>query len=405
MRVIRLDQEPQLFSDRRLTEMLNKSCEGMLAEIAQYEPNQLLNTCVDDLVAYFTDKFSMAPVKISESEIYVDLAQPRSSHQGETLNLPGTIVVLSVPFQGDPKLFSCIPKQYTYNPPHGNISGNTLELSVYRRDHDEQAVRRELGNKLERVQEYVSWINDELEDFKQSLQEKARRHIEARRKKILDDRGLVASLGFPLRKRNDDPTTYVSPVLRRRLIPKPPPASTDPYVPEPALSMEQYEHILDVITKTAIMLERSPKAFKGMDEEDLRDQFLVPLNSHYEGQVTGETFTFSGKTDILVRDGDRSVFVAECKIWRGPKYFSEAIDQLRGQATWRDTKTAILVFNRNKDFSAVLDEIPTTVRKHKSYKRDVEEYSHESGFRFILGHRDDPNRELTLTVLAFEVPK
>lgn len=61
--------------------------------------------------------------------------------------------------------------------------------------------------------------------------------------------------------------------------------------------------------------------------------------------------TLCGKSDILIRDGDRSVFVAECKIWRGSKSLSNAIDQLLGYATWRDTKTAILVFNRNKELS------------------------------------------------------
>jgi len=44
------------------------------------------------------------------------------------------------------------------------------------------------------------------------------------------------------------------------------------------------------------VLERSPKAFAHMEEEHLRDQFLVQLNGHYEGQATGETFNAEGKT-------------------------------------------------------------------------------------------------------------
>jgi hypothetical protein len=38
-----------------------------------------------------------------------------------------------------------------------------------------------------------------------------------------------------------------------------------------------------------------------MREEDLRQHFLVQLNGQYEGQATGETFNFQGKTDILIR--------------------------------------------------------------------------------------------------------
>jgi hypothetical protein len=140
-----------------------------------------------------------------------------------------------------------------------------------------------------------------------------------------------------------------------------------------------------------------------MEEENLRDQFLVPLNSHYEGQATGETFNSAGKTDILIRDGDRCVFIAECKIWRGQKSLSDAIDQLLGYATWRDTKTAILIFNRNKNLGEVLDKIPGILRSHSNSKRELP-YQSETGFRYVLAHKDDPNREITLTVLVFDVP-
>jgi hypothetical protein len=48
------------------------------------------------------------------------------------------------------------------------------------------------------------------------------------------------------------------------------------------------------------VMEQSPHAFATMHEEDLRTYFLVQLNAQYEGQATGETFNFQGKTDILI---------------------------------------------------------------------------------------------------------
>jgi hypothetical protein len=63
-------------------------------------------------------------------------------------------------------------------------------------------------------------------------------------------------------------------------------------------------------------------------EGDLRQVLLVALKPSYPGQVTAETFNFTGKTDILVRHDDRNIFIAECKIWSGAKGFAEAIDQL-----------------------------------------------------------------------------
>jgi hypothetical protein len=182
-----------------------------------------------------------------------------------------------------------------------------------------------------------------------------------------------------------------------------PAASTAAYKPEPVLAVEDYEHILSVMTNMALVMERSPSAFTSMDEEALRSHFLVQLNGHYEGQASAETFNYEGKTDILIRTNGRNIFIAECKYWSGPRQLADTIDQLLGYVSWRDTKVAIVVFNQNKDFSRVLEAIPKAIRGHGNFKRELDQTS-ESRFRYAFSHRDDVNRELTLTVLAFDVP-
>ena len=157
------------------------------------------------------------------------------------------------------------------------------------------------------------------------------------------------------------------------------------------------------MSNMALVMERSPSAFATMDEESLRSHFLVQLNGHYEGQATGETFNYEGKTDILIRVNGRNIFIAECKYWGGPKKLTETIDQLLRYTSWRDTKVAIIIFNRQKSFSRVLETIPQVVKEHQNYKRELGRPS-ETSFRYIFAHRDDPNREMTLAVMAFDVP-
>src|SRR5262249_16674352 len=154
-----------------------------------------------------------------------------------------------------------------------------------------------------------------------------------------------------------------------------------PFDPEPALPEAEYDHILSVISHMTKVIERSPNAFATMREEDLRNHFLVQLNGQYEGQATGETFNFQGKTDILLRVDNRNVFRAECKFWEGPAALTEAIDQVLGYTSWRDTKVALLVFNRRKNLSAVLEKIAPTVAAHPNFVRRVG-YAAETGFRF-----------------------
>jgi hypothetical protein len=214
---------------------------------------------------------------------------------------------------------------------------------------------------------------------------------------------MVAALGFKIKERQNAPKTFVAPEVRRKLSPVMPPASSIPYKPEPALATADYEHILGVMQSMTQVMELSPSAFHDVDEEALRSHFLVQLNGHYQGQATGETFNYEGKTDILVRSEGRNIFIAECKFWSGPKKLIETIDQLLGYSSWRDTKTAVVIFNRNRDFSKVLAAIPETVRQHPQFKRDLPGSS-ETNFRYLFANRDDRNRELYLTVMAFDVP-
>ena len=220
---------------------------------------------------------------------------------------------------------------------------------------------------------------------------------------MLKDRNLLGNLGFKIKAREGQARTYTAPEVRRKLTPSLPAASTTPYKPEPTLANADYEHILNVIQNMVHVMERSPSAFTSMDEESIRSHFLVQLNGHYEGQATGETFNYQGKTDILIRSEGKNIFIAECKFWSGPKKLTETIDQLLGYSSWRDTKVAVIVFNRNKDFSKVLESMQEATKAHGNFKRQRASTS-ETMFHYVFAHRDDPNRELLLTVMAFDVP-
>jgi len=69
----------------------------------------------------------------------------------------------------------------------------------------------------------------------------------ARRGKLLANQNLVAGLGIPLKRRPGAVTTYAAPEIKRRLVPKMPPATTNVFKPEPVLEESEYQHILDVL--------------------------------------------------------------------------------------------------------------------------------------------------------------
>jgi hypothetical protein len=292
---------------------------------------------------------------------------------------------------------------FTLNPPAGKVQNGELVLRIEGTDLTPEQVRAEIDRALVHIENCLINLRTNVQDLNNSIATIARNAIEQRRQKLLGDRSLVSSLGFKMKERQGAPRTYVAPEVRRKLSRALPPASTTPYKPEPTLSVPDYEYILSVIENMAKVMELSPSAFVSMDEESLRSHFLVQLNGHYEGQATGETFNYEGKTDILIRSDGRNIFIAECKYWGGAKKLLETLDQLLGYSSWRDTKVAVIVFNRNKDFSKVLKTIQETTRIHSNCKRDLGPQS-ETNFRYIFSHRDDASREMTLTVLTFDVP-
>lgn len=388
----------------------------MQSEIAGIDANRLLNTNVDELVGYLSEKYGIEVPELIEGEMVVDQREAQRDvsgdpmrrhsydrHQGPIM-VTGTEISLEVPFFGDPQMFQVQPSTHNLNPPRGTVKGNILVATLWGDNLKVDQVRGHIDTWLGEIRQYLQWQRDSFRNFNTALAQQARDAVIRRRDQLLRNQNLVGSLGISLKRRPDAPETYIAPEVRRKLAPKLPPATAGAFKPEPTLEEAQYEHILGVMESMAHVLERSPKAFHNLDEESLRTHFLVQLNGQYEGQATGETFNFQGKTDILVRSGDRNIFIAECKFWGGPAKLMDTVEQLLGYLSWRDSKTAILVFNRNRNFSNVLAAIAQTVMTHPNFRYDDGKRG-ETGFRYRFCHKDDPAKLLHLTVLAFDVPR
>ena len=343
---------------------------------------------------------------VDQREKQIDVSRDRNrgiTDRSKPFYISGSEIEVEIPFTGEVEAFKIQPNPYTFNPPRASVHGSVLTFSISGTNLEASRVRSEIEQTVREIQSYLTNLRANVAELNGQLLGEARIAIEARRRKLLANRNTVASLGFKMKERQNAPKTYLPAGVRKKISPVMPPSSSAPYRPEPTLGAQDYEHILGVMQGMALVMELSPSAFHDVGEEALRSHFLVQLNGHYQGQATGETFNYEGKRDILIRSEGRNIFIAECKFWSGPKKLSETIDQLLGYSSWRDTKTAVVLLNRNRDFSKVLAAIPEAVRAHPQYKKDIPG-STETVFRFLFSNRDDRNRELYLTVMAFDVP-
>lgn len=403
-----------LFVTHDLEYSLRSTMQSMRQEVEGLDENRMLNTAPEDLKRYLVEKYGVTPITLLRDQWYADHQDVQVDvrydqmrwieDRGRPVMIPGERVEVRVPFEGESELFYAKANTYSLNPPRAIIERNELVLRYDTPSDQPRDVRPLVDQTLADIEQHLSWQRSMIDAHNAALPAAAEQAIQQRRSRLLAQSQRAEALGIPIRRREDAPKTYAIPTVRRKAIPTLPLATTAQFKPEPVWTMEMYEQALRIMQDMALVMERSPEAFKSMDEEALRQHFLVQLNGQFEGKATGETFNMSGKTDILLREGDRNVFIAECKFWKGPKAFGEAIDQLLGYATWRDGKAAILVFNRGVETSTVLAGIDSVAKAHSNFKRTLD-WPHESGFRYVFHCNGDKNRELILTVLVFHVPK
>ena len=410
-----MDRPNYLFSQFETFMIQGGIKRSLQEEIAAYYPDKLLNTNVDDLTEYFVQKFSMeTPVlnedsmTVDQKEIQIDVSNDpsRVAHhmQRGPVYVTGTEITLEVPFAGDPSFFNIRPSTFNSMAPLGKLSGNHVVFQMKGDQLQPSQVNDNIQQWLSNIKQHLKWHEDGFRGFNETIERDARLAIDQRRAKLLQSQNLVSGLGISLKRRPNSENTYVAPEIKRKLAPKMPLATPEQFKPEPLLEEYEYQHILSIIENMSKTMERDPSAYYSLGEENIRTQFLVNLNGHYQGSASGETFNFHGKTDIIVRSGDRNIFIAECKFWGGAVQLTSTITQLLGYLSWRDSKAAVIIFNRNKNLSSVLSQIPAIVEAHPNYKSSAGQKSPTS-FRYRFSHKDDPAKVIVITVMAFDVPQ
>jgi hypothetical protein len=265
------------------------------------------------------------------------------------------------------------------------------------------------------VESFKNELSRGVDELRAKIEEANRRMpgfvieaIEARRSEILAERDFLGELSIPVVRDNEEPAPFDAPPPIKRLeTPAGRIKAADAEPPERELQPqldEFYDHILTIIRAVGRGLERSPGSFANADEEALRDQMLVTLNTHYRGATYAEAFNGNGKTDILIRVYDRNAFIGECKWWSGPKALEEALDQLFGYTTWQDSRVALIFYVPTKDITATIEKAKEALGARDEFV-EWQEAGHEGEVRGRVRWPEDPERTATLTSVFVHLPK
>lgn len=416
---MRRSERNYLFADFELSDSLRANQEKIKEQVDNIPKDQFLATPYDDLIEYVINQNTIDPIVLYEdrisasepSECKIDVSRDPQRFirdPSRPYYIDGHEITVEIPFSGDHNLLRAKPNTWSSIFPTGTVTqgrdGLGKIIITFRQPHDAdpRQIKSALDSNINTIKQYIGWSKVQVEAFNQSLPDIVKQAIDFRSEKLKKHNSISDIIGIPLKQKNGAPN--FEPIRVHKKITKPlPPPPKEGLKPVPGITDADYENILKLIRHSGISFEKTPKTFYVHDEEELRDIILSHLNTVYEGEAKGETFNKSGKTDILIEEEGRSAFIAECKIWHGQKSFFEAIDQLLSYLTWRDCKTALIIFNKNNiNFSQILDQVETIVKSHPHFINKVRQKD-ANEWLFKMRAKDDAGLIVQMSVMVFNL--
>ena len=412
------DRPNLLFSELDLRAVLEDVNKRAAEEVDKIPEAQFRQSSDDEVVAHVKSKYEVTPLELHENRMTMETRETEVDVRYDRMRavfdrdrpcmIPAVGVTIEIPFTGDPALWKCQPSTYSLNPPRAHVrsQGNNecghLVFSFTQPADSVQGdkMKKEIDGMLHQIREYLERMRRDVEGCNSGLPAQIQAYVSKRRERLGKFADVAKALNIPLKHKPGTPDVSPLPVKRRLVKPLPAP---DNRPPEPGIRDEDYAFILSVVRHEGRTFEATPRTFAVHNEEELRDIILAHLNGHFQGDATGETFRKSGKTDIRIEDKSRAAFVGECKIWRGAKELTQAVDQLLGYLTWRDCKAALILFNKDvAGFSSIQGKVPEVLREHPKYVREVN--SDQAGeWRFVCHSAEDDQRLVTVHVFLFNL--
>lgn len=428
-----------LFFEPSLEEQLKQRLESVRRHVDEVPEGQFRASTDDQLLQSIEAVMRVEPVALREEgrvmhgeecrvDVSADHRYARFENEQKGVYVPGARVVVSVPFDGEPWILQFRPSTYATVFPRAVVlerkdgeSGGTIALTFEQaldnneqhEQHDQQAhFKTELDRELTLIERYLERARTQVDGYNRRLPGAISKEVKKRRQRLERLAGLSDALGIPP---EPAPASRISVPLPVAALPFPQPARQLESIKEnsplePGVTDESYERVLNVLRHALRTFETTPSTYAKLDEEELRDVLLSHLNSYFQGPVAaGEVFRRSGKTDICVQEQGRAAFVGECKVWGGYKQISGDINQLLGYLTWRDSKAALIVFNKAvAEFSSIVGtadkpgKLPEAVAEHNCFVRRLE-CKHAGEWRYLLRSAEDKKRSVTLHVFAINI--
>ena len=404
---------PYLFNNWHLKDFLDSRKRDLLSSIDNEKLEYLASVDQKEYLDYKNSEFEIQVPTIDEDNIEIDQHEQRVERHNEFYTrigyVDGVVMHVLIPYDGDKKLLQSRPNTYTTMFPQAGINDQyiVIEIGLSMSEIETCDMHQIIQQQIDLIKTYLSYASKDIAEFNSSIKTIAKERMDYQINKYKKICKMNATLPYKIQRYPEAQETYKVPTVVKKIALTKPESHQRKNIPEPSLELNEYDNIIEICSNMSTVMERSPSDFAKMKEETIRSHFLVQLNSQYQGQATGETFNSNGKTDILIRNENQNVFIAECKFWKGKNGYLSTIDQLLGYVTYRDTKTAVFMFVKNKKFTEIFNQMKEVIEEHPNFVKFIESYTPPKGssaFRCEFKNQNDDEKHFYITIMAFCIP-
>lgn len=378
------------FSDKTFEQYYSELFDSIRLKIAAESDNYIITQPTEDLTKYYTSScLNIVEFDFNREEslehqkyiktIYANQREWGFQNEGDLkMECEKIVVKISlVPNKDIAQILSLRTNSISMSvTPEFKINNNQILIEVEIKGYGFNLSNEEISKRILSTKEFIKnhfhSKNSEINTENQKLISRLTQFIDERKQKLDADKKRIGDLinlvKIPL-ARKDDALIKKIQIDRQPFVKRLKPQTTEE---DYQLDREKVVDIIKLIDNQCIQFEKTPRTYDPFGETNLRDLILANLNSIFEGKATGETFNNKGKTDIYLNIDKGNILVSECKFYGGEKLYHDTIDQLLGYLTWRQNYGIMISFCRQKNFSKILDDAETIIKKHPSYEANFE---------------------------------
>jgi hypothetical protein len=206
-------KRPYLFAKDDLDQRLRAGSQGAAETVNQIPEPQFLASSDEEVFEHVKAPWTVQPIVLQEdaarmdqSETQVDVSRDPnrflSGENGGSFYIPGTQILIRVPYSGTGWLWHCRTNPYSTNHPVGTVTeqqgGGTLELSISL-PHDAPAERfKQLHDEnMNPIRTFIERGTAQVMTYNQQLDGVIRNAIAQRRQRLKQHSGLADILKIP----------------------------------------------------------------------------------------------------------------------------------------------------------------------------------------------------------------